>query len=134
MDSQQSGSGRMESGGEFRVVLTTAPDEAVGARLARGIVDAGLAACVNRVSALVSTYRWQGRVEEESEVLLVVKTRVNQLERLAGWLREHHPYDVPECVALEPAAVEAAYAAWLRSSLGADTSDQGGSNTTGPDR
>jgi periplasmic divalent cation tolerance protein len=105
----------MESGAEFRVVLITAPDDEVGARLARGLVDAGLAACVNRVD-VHSTFRWLGAVEETSEVLLVVKTLAGELERLAAWLRDAHPYAVPECVALEPVALEAAYAAWLSSS------------------
>lgn len=104
----------MQAGAGLRVVLITAPDEAVAERLARGLVEERLAACVSRVAGLRSTYRWEGRIEDEAEVLLVVKTRRERLGDLAAWLAEHHPYDVPELVAFEPAEVGAVYGAWLR--------------------
>jgi len=101
-----------------RVVLTTAPDEDTADRLARGLVDAGLAACVNLVPGVRSIYRWQGEVASDPEVLLVAKTVAERVPEIEAWLAEHHPYDCPECVALEVASVEAAYLAWLRASVG----------------
>ena len=112
MNGQQADGPGIVAGDPFRIVLITAPDEEIGARLARGLVEEQLAACVNRRGGWSSTYRWEGRVEEAEEVLLVVKTRASRLEALVRWLRRAHPYDVPECVALEPKAVEGAYAAW----------------------
>ena len=102
----------MQATGAARVVLLTAPDEEVAAQLARGLVGAGLAACVNRVPGLRSTYVWKGAVEEESEVLLVVKTVAGSLEALAAWLADAHPYETPECIALTPSEVERGYLAW----------------------
>jgi periplasmic divalent cation tolerance protein len=97
-----------------RVVLITAPDGEVARALARGLVEQRLAACANLLPAVTSVYRWEGAVQEDAEVLLVVKTVRARLEALEAYLDEHHPYDVPECVALAPAAVSDAYLAWLR--------------------
>ena len=96
-----------------RIAFVTAPDLEVGRRLARRLVEERLAACVNLLPGLVSIYRWQGAVEEDSEVLLVVKTRASKLAAVEALLEREHPYDCPECVALEPARVEARYLAWL---------------------
>ena len=103
---------------EPRVVLVTAPDVDVAKRLARGLVEARLAACVNVVGGVTSVYRWEGATHEDPEVLLVVKTTAERLEALEAWLAEEHPYDVPECVALEVARVEAKYLAWLVGEVG----------------
>jgi len=96
------------------VVLCTAPDDAVAASLARGIVEARLAACVNVVGGLRSFYRWDGAVQDEPEVQLVIKTRGARLEALEAYLVAHHPYDVPELLVLPTAGGSAAYLAWLR--------------------
>lgn len=99
---------------EARVVLVTAPDDAVAQRLADGLVSARLAACVNIVPGLRSVFRWEGEVCSETEVLLIAKTTAERVPEIESFLAEHHPYDCPECVALAVAAVEAAYLAWLR--------------------
>jgi periplasmic divalent cation tolerance protein len=97
-----------------RVVLVTAPDEDVARRLAREFVGRRLAACANLLPGVRSVYRWEGEVQEDAEVLLVLKTVAGRLPALEAALAELHPYDVPECVALEPASVEAKYLDWLR--------------------
>ena len=84
--------------GDFVVVLTTAPPNGSG-RLARLIVGEGLAACVN-ISQVRSTYLWEGEVKEEAEDLLIIKTMKEKLEPLASRIREVHPYDRPEIIAL----------------------------------
>lgn len=96
-----------------RVVLVTAPDREVARALAGALVERRLAACCNLVGGVTSVYHWQGAVEEDEEVLLIVKTVAGRLAALEAALAELHPYDTPECVALEPAAVEARYLAWL---------------------
>jgi len=96
-----------------RVVLVTAPDRDVALALARALVERRVAACANLVAGVTSVYRWEGAVEEDAEVLLVIKTVAARLGELEALLDELHPYDVPECVALEPASVSAAYLAWM---------------------
>ena len=95
------------------VVLCTAPDDATAASLAKGLVEARLAACVNAVPGVVSTYRWQGAIETDSEVQLLIKTRRERFDEVAAWLTEHHPYDVPEIVGVEVGSVSGAYGDWL---------------------
>lgn len=95
------------------VVLCTAPDADVAARLARGLVDARLAACVNVIPGLRSFYRWQGEVQDDGEVQLFIKTRRGRLPELMAWLGEHHPYDVPEVLALDVGAGSQPYLDWL---------------------
>ena len=101
-----------------RVVLITAPDMEVARGLARALVEEGLAACANLVPGVTSVYRWEGELCEDAEVLLVVKAPAERLEALAARVDALHPYDVPELVALEPAAVEARYLAWLGGAAG----------------
>jgi periplasmic divalent cation tolerance protein len=95
------------------VVLCTAPDADVGARLARGLVEANLAACVNVVPGLRSIYVWKGNVHDEPEVQLLIKTRRGRFEALDAWIRKNHPYEVPELLALTVAAGSEKYLAWL---------------------
>ncbi|MGH3421371.1 MAG: divalent-cation tolerance protein CutA [Streptosporangiaceae bacterium] len=95
------------------VVLTTCPDEAAAARIGRDLVESGLAACVSRVGPVHSTYRWQGAVQDEPEVLLVIKTVTTRYPELEMRLKSLHPYAVPEIIALPVAHGSAEYLAWL---------------------
>ena len=98
---------------DLRLVLSTVPDADTAAALARAMVRARLAACVNIVPAVRSVYVWDGELADEQEVLLVIKSTRGQLGRLQEWLEAQHPYAVPELVALEPAQVSSAYARWI---------------------
>lgn len=95
------------------VVLCTAPDAAVAERLARGVVEARLAACANIVPGIRSIYRWQGQLQDEAELLLLIKTRAEHFNELAAWLKQHHPYEVPEVLSLPAGAVSSPYLSWL---------------------
>jgi periplasmic divalent cation tolerance protein len=95
------------------VVLCTAPDANVAARLARGLVEAKLAACVNVISGLKSFYVWKGELQEDAEVQLVIKSRREHLAALEAWIAEHHPYDVPEVLCLAVDGGSKAYLDWL---------------------
>jgi periplasmic divalent cation tolerance protein len=101
------------SSSPVRVALSTAPDADTAARIARVLVEERLAACVNLIPAVRSIYRWQGRIEDEAEVLLVIKTRIERVEALAARLRALHPYELPELVALPVAAGLAPYLDWV---------------------
>jgi periplasmic divalent cation tolerance protein len=96
------------------LVLTACPDEATGARIARDLVESGLAACVSRLPGAHSTYRWKGRLQDEPEVLLIIKTLVTRFEALEMRLKSLHPYEVPEIIALPVVSGSSEYLAWLR--------------------
>ncbi|MBK7251014.1 MAG: divalent-cation tolerance protein CutA [Gammaproteobacteria bacterium] len=95
------------------LVLCSCPDEAVARRIAHTLVDERLAACVNRLSALRSTYRWQGRIEDEPEVLLLIKAGSARFEALERRIRTLHPHEIPEIIALPIVAGSQAYLDWL---------------------
>jgi len=98
---------------EALVVLCTCPDADTAKRLATGMVEADLAACVNIQAGIRSIYRWQGKVEDEAESLMIIKTTLSHYAELETWLREHHPYDVPEILALPVVTGSEPYLAWL---------------------
>lgn len=108
----------MASEPEPIVILTTCPDQAVGARIARELVESGLAACVTRVGPVHSTYRWQGAIQDEPEVLLVIKTVTARYPELEMRLKSLHPYAVPEIIALPIRAASPDYLAWLLEAVG----------------
>jgi periplasmic divalent cation tolerance protein len=97
-----------------KVVLCTAPLEAAET-LASKLVEERLAACVGVHRGVTSVYRWEGRIERESEAMLVVKTSDAALGRLVARLAEIHPYAVPEIVAIDVARVNAKYLEWVDS-------------------
>lgn len=93
--------------------FSTCPDVETAAKIARVLVEEQLAACVNRLPGVLSTYRWQGEIHEDAEVLLMIKTTRARFEALRGRLAELHPYEVPELVAVEIADGLPAYLDWL---------------------
>ena len=97
----------------FLVVLCTTPSPEVGAELGRGLVEQKLAACVNIVPGLRSIYSWQGETKDDAECQLLIKTRRTRFEALAEYIREHHPYEEPEIIALPVVAGSATYLAWV---------------------
>lgn len=105
---------------EYRLVLSTCPDQAVARALAHAMVEAGLAACVNVVPGLTSIYRWQGAIEEGSEALLIIKTTAGRYEQLESFIRERHPYKLAEIIAVDLCAGLPEYLAWVGESVGAD--------------
>lgn len=101
----------------YCVVQTTLPSEAQAAEMARGLVQARLAACV-QVQGIRSFYVWQERAHDEPEWLLAIKTRRALYPQLEAWLRERHPYDTPEIICLPITAGNAAYLAWVDANTG----------------
>ena len=95
------------------LVITTMPDQASAERLARALVDARLAACVNILAPCRSLYRWQGAIETAEEVPLLIKTRAARYSELEAAIRAQHPYVLPEIVAVEPARGLPDYLAWV---------------------
>jgi periplasmic divalent cation tolerance protein len=103
---------------DARVVLVTVPSTDQGMDLARVLVEEKLAACVNLVPAVRSIYRWEGKVREDSEALLIVKTTSQAFERLRARLVSLHPYQCPEVLALAVDEGHRPYLDWVRASVG----------------
>jgi periplasmic divalent cation tolerance protein len=93
--------------------MTTTAAQADAERIARAVLEARLAACVQIIGPLTSLYWWQGQIEQAGEWLCLIKTRADVFTELEKTIRSLHPYDVPEIVALPVTAGSADYLAWL---------------------
>lgn len=96
----------------YRVILVTCPDAAVE-RIAGGLLERRLVACVNAIRGVASRYVWKGKVESAEETLLVLKARAEGFEAIAAALRELHPYELPEILALPVAEGSGPYLRWI---------------------
>lgn len=99
------------------VVLMTAANRHEAGRIAEMLVSLRLAACVQVLPEIQSTYRWQGEVMRDSEVLLLAKTTSDRFEDLDRTVREIHSYETPEIVALPVTAVSGPYLKWLQAAV-----------------
>ncbi len=97
----------------LKIVLSTCPPGQASA-LATWLLERRLAACVNIVPAIQSVYRWEGRIIQEQETLLIIKTLQDNCEELIRQLAAEHPYSVPEIISLASDAVLPAYLAWVQ--------------------
>lgn len=95
------------------MVYCTCPDRDTASRLARELVAEKAAACCNVVEGLTSVYRWQGKVEEDPEVLLIAKTTRERFPALERSLQDNHPYELPEILAVPVTAGLAGYLEWV---------------------
>ncbi|HEY8585853.1 MAG TPA: divalent-cation tolerance protein CutA [Rhodanobacter sp.] len=93
------------------------PDAASGQVIAEALVGERLAACVNQLDHVQSTYRWKGTVTRDREVLLLIKTTAARLPALQARLLDLHPYDVPELIAVPVASGHDTYLQWVRDSV-----------------
>jgi periplasmic divalent cation tolerance protein len=97
----------------LQVVICNCPSTASG-ELGRRLVDERLAACVNILPGVRSIYRWEGKVIEDEEETLLIKTADDRLNELQERIRALHPYDIPEIIALTPTAALAEYVDWVQ--------------------
>ncbi len=100
------------------VVFITASDEEMAAVIARALVEESLAACVNIVRGIRSIYSWQGNIEDETEVLMIAKTKKGLFDKLSQRVKELHSYQTPEIIALPVIAGSPEYIAWLNDATG----------------
>ena len=101
-----------------RVVFVTVPNVEVGASLARELLEARRVACVNILPAIRSLYWWEGKIQDDGEALLIMKTEEALLEDLIEQVTQAHPYTVPEVIALPVVAGAEPYLDWVRASTG----------------
>ena len=95
------------------VALSTVNSPEAAERIARALVEQGVAACVNVVPGVTSYYRWKGALEKDAEILLVIKARAEAFEALKAALLAIHPYEVPELVAIPIGSGHQPYLDWL---------------------
>lgn len=99
------------------IVFITAGSAEEAERIAHALVEERLAACVNIVSGVTSVYRWEGQVQRDAEVLLILKTVESRLPALIRRVKDLHSYDVPEVIALPITGGSPEYLAWLADSV-----------------
>jgi len=102
------------------IVFCTVPDTATAGRIADALVAERLAACVNRLPGVASTYRWKEAIQHDDECLLLIKTTHERFESLRDRIVALHPYEVPEIVALNIEAGAAAYLDWIEAAVRID--------------
>jgi periplasmic divalent cation tolerance protein len=97
------------------VILSTISTLEDGKLIARGLVEKGLAACVNIVPKMVSIYSWEGKIDEESEHLIIIKSlKINELD-IYKEIKTHHPYELPEIISITPSQCDLKYLEWIES-------------------
>ena len=98
------------------VVLVTTPTSEVAQEIANKLVSDKLAACVNILPEIMSIYTWDGEICEDSEILLIIKTRADLFEALSAQVQTLHPYEVPEVIALPITTGSEKYLHWINAS------------------
>jgi periplasmic divalent cation tolerance protein len=101
---------------EFCLVITTTPNKEEATTLAQKLVEQQLAACV-QMMPINSVYRWEGAIQNEAEVLLLIKTRVALYGEVEAFIAAHHSYSVPEIIQLSIEQGSAAYLQWLAAAV-----------------
>lgn len=107
---------------DARIILTTTASSDEAERIAELLVGNRLAACVSRVGGMRSTFWWDGRIQRDDEVLVLIKTVANRVAAVRQALHDAHSYELPEFVVLEPESVTDGYLRWLIDSTSAATS------------
>ena len=102
---------------EYQLVLCTCPNTTVAKEIAECLVNAELAACVNIIPNIMSVYRWQGKIECDQEVQLMIKTTSTHFNQITDKIRQLHPYDTPEIIALNIQQGDERYLNWIKESL-----------------
>ncbi len=102
------------SPGDLIVILSNTDSAESAARMARELVGKQLVACVNVVPGVRSFYRWKGKIAEDDEHLMVIKTRRSLFEQVRACMRELHPYELPEIIALPIQEGDPDYLTWVR--------------------
>lgn len=98
---------------ELQLVITTMPDADSAAVLAETLIEQRLAACVNIGAPVTSIYKWDGKLERGSEVMLTIKTIKDRYTALERAIADHHPYELPEIIAVPITGGLPKYLAWI---------------------
>lgn len=103
--------------GSSSIAFVTTPDSNTAKKLAHGLVENKLAACVNIIPQIQSIYLWEGKINEDSEFLMLIKTKTNRIDELTKWVRDNHPYSVAEVITVPIEKGNPLYMKWLNESI-----------------
>ena len=106
---------------DIMIVITNAPDRDTAQKIARALVEARAAACVNVLGPCASVYRWQGGIEVAEEVPILIKTQGSRYPQVEALVRSLHPYELPEIVAVPAVRGLPAYLTWVAAETSPDT-------------
>jgi periplasmic divalent cation tolerance protein len=98
---------------DHRLMFCTCPDEATAGRIGEALVEERLAACANLLPGITSIYRWEGQIQRDPEVLLLIKTTTERVGALTERLRALHPYEIPEIIAVPVTEGLPDYLSWV---------------------
>ena len=98
----------------YSVVFVTVPSTELGRKIAHALLSERLIACANIVPQVTSIYRWQGKIEEAQELLMVMKTRAGSIKQVVDRVKALHSYDVPEVISVPIEDGNPAYMQWIR--------------------
>ena len=102
---------------KYHIAVTTCPTLEIATQLANDVIEQQLAACVNIIPAIKSVYKWKGKIEHDSESLLIIKTMKQQLASLEKLVLKLHPYETPEFISMPIESGSKAYLDWITTSL-----------------
>ena len=103
--------------GASSVAYVTAPSEEVAKKLARSLVEKKMAACVNIVPKIMSVYEWEGKINEDSEVLMMIKTMSSRVPDIVELIKKEHPYDCPEVISIPIDNGSNEYLKWVQENV-----------------
>ncbi|PKK79650.1 hypothetical protein GLOIN_2v1615407 [Rhizophagus irregularis DAOM 181602=DAOM 197198] len=107
----------MESAAASRIVYVTCPNAEVANKLSRGLLQEKLVACVNIIPQVTSLYWWEGKIEESTEQLLMIKTLEKHVSELTDYVNKNHGYEVPEVLSVKIDAGNESYLKWIKDSV-----------------
>lgn len=99
------------------LVITSLPDQDSARHMAEILITERLAACINVLAPCTSIYRWQGKIENTQETPLLIKTLASQYGKVEAAIRQHHPYELPEIIAVPLSAGLPGYLAWVAAEI-----------------
>lgn len=104
--------------GESSIAYVTTPNEESARKISRELVSRKLCACVNIIPNIQSIYEWEGKINEDLEYLLMIKTTTDKIEALTTWVRENHPYSVAEVISVKIENGNPPYLDWIKKTVG----------------
>ncbi len=102
---------------ENHIFISTVPDKPIAEAIAKGLIEARLAACVNLIPGVTSIYRWKDKIEQDQEVILLIKSEIKLLPSVEEFISRHHPYELPELISVSIENGSIDYLAWLNQQL-----------------
>lgn len=102
---------------DFFIFLVTVPSMELGKKIGRILVEAKLAACVNIIPNIYSIYSWKGKIEEDNEQLLLIKTTDQKSDKLIAKVKELHSYETPECIGIKIEKGSQQYLDWIKDNV-----------------